>query len=445
MSEKLTEQQRVYKEFSMARRAKTQYPPEYLYNTPGVPIPLTQTTLSYRGGGKKVDETDPYALEKELMVDVYKNPFDTGHEFYTRKTYLDAVSSFVNYRSRTMPDGSYNELHGPLLLGRGSNPLSGDFDFYATGYRSHMNKLGADFISRTIPTQSHASLAQFAGELREGLPDILGFDWKGKGGLRPSRDGGQLSLQFGWIPFIKDLSKMFNAVVNSKQLFEQYVRNSAEFGSTVRRNRVSDPVVQVVSDTIQNSVRPDGLPSDSYWDSQVLYMGGSPTVDKVRRFETLTTQASFSSRYMYSVNEAEDLLSRLDYYATKANYILGFKLTPDVLYELTPWSWLLDWQTDIGSILKNASLFADGNLVLQYGYVMFRETREIGYSSPGLVLDSNTKLNVDTIWKTEYKTRVKASPYGFGVSNENLSQNQIDTLLALVTNGRAHTGTSYKK
>jgi len=435
----LTLQKRVRKAFKTPLRSQYVWRSgdPVVFNDPTRKIELDQTTLSYRSKRRPEDETDPYKLMNELKVDLRRNPLDNGHEFYTRNHRVSMANPSVNYKSPYTASGSFWEHHGAIYLGRKDRDLFGDLDqyLYAPTTLNEVRKRGAEFIAQTIPTRSHASVAQFAGELREGLPDILGFDWKKSMSFRPDRDGGYLAAQFGWIPFIRDLTKMFEAVVNSQQILESYVRNSANFGSTVRRLRESEPEVIIVSDDTTNRVYPNNVESsNTYIDSLMRDFGGLPYVNNVRRFHTNTVQWKFSARYMYSVPEADGLLGRLHNYVDKANHLLGIRLTPDVLFELTPWSWLLDWQSDVGAIMTNATAFSQDSLAMQYGYVMKSEIDEVTYLSDPLMLDGNTPITLTTSYRTEYKSRWQASPYGFGTDFNSLKQNQLDTLIALVSN-----------
>lgn len=438
MEDGFVKQTRIRKNFDTSTRAKS-------YWTQGrssdhsskSSIPLSQTTISYRDKGQ-IDETDPYAAARELRTDMRYNPFDTGHEFYTRKTEIDMAQPNVHFRSRDQlqyPE-MRNLLDGPVFLGDWRNDLSGDFEFGA--HRSTAEMHGRQWINQTAPTQPQASLAQFVGELREGLPDLLGYDWKTGKGWRPDRDGGHLNLTFGTIPIIKDLSKLFNAVVNSKQLIEQYVRD-AQPDRAVRRKRSLDPVVELRSDNSSFIEAPNGVPTDpNYFGSVMTYTNGDRSMPRpVRRFETFTDTWWFSASYKYSIPDGDSLLERFGRYEILANQILGSRFNIATIYELTPWSWLADWQTDLGIVLDNANLFSNADeLALRYAYVMHKTVREVTYLYSDYRLDDVTTLpSIDTIYRTTWKERYRASPFGFGVRNDSLSSSQMDTLLALVSNG----------
>jgi len=433
----LTRQNRIWKQFDVSTRAVARRGDvEYDYSG-REKIALGQTTISYRGGKGREDQTDPYVVAKQIMVDPQRNPLDTGHEFYTRKNELDLATPFLNYRSFSPSGLSKNELHGPVYIRPSQTDFQGSYDFYDANYRAELEYSAREYISRTIPTQSHASVVQFLGELREGLPDILGFDWKKERKFKPSRDGGELSLAFGWLPFIRDLSKMFEAVVNSQQLIKQYVENSAGYGKTVRRVRTSDPRVELKSRSSgYMSGPPAGVPDSSTWLALELQDSRARVdVGNVLRFETETVTDKFTARYQYFLPEDDSIISRMENYAAKANYLLGIRLTPDVLWELTPWSWLADWQADIGTLLKSASAFASGDLVMQYAYFQRKTVREISYTAEPWTFKDQPPVKIDSLYRTVHKSRIRASPYGFGIKPGQLSSSQIDTIIAIVSRG----------
>jgi len=119
----------------------------------------------------------------------------------------------------------------------------------------------------------------------------------------------------------------------------------------------------------------------------------------------------------------------------EANHLFGVIPTPEVVWELTPWSWAVDWFTNVGDVMSNVSSFITDGLVLQYGYIM-EHTRVFGeivctvppsqvgqYGLTGGVLKRT--------YVREYKTRIHADPYGFGIDDTTLTKRQLSILGAL--------------
>jgi hypothetical protein len=106
-------------------------------------------------------------------------------------------------------------------------------------------------------------------------------------------------------------------------------------------------------------------------------------------------------------------------------------LDPNVLWRLAPWSWLVDWFVNAGDVISNLTDMAIDGLVLQYGYMMEHtiicdELRLVGPRfKSGALVDTTLCL------VTETKQRVKATPYGFGLSWSSFSPTQLAILAAL--------------
>lgn len=122
----------------------------------------------------------------------------------------------------------------------------------------------------------------------------------------------------------------------------------------------------------------------------------------------------------------------------EVNKALGALPTPSLVYELMPWSWLLDYFGNLGDIIDNMSYgTAAENLVAKYAYVMstykfrvdysttFTLRKTIGTNSAGL-------RDFQCFYSNEFvnKWRVPANPFGFGTSWD-LNPGQLAILTAL--------------
>jgi hypothetical protein len=99
------------------------------------------------------------------------------------------------------------------------------------------------------------------------------------------------------------------------------------------------------------------------------------------------------------------------------------------VWELTPWSWLADWFTNVGDVVANMSTGYAENLAAQYAYVM-------GTTQISTCWDTslNTKQGVihnSSGYTETYKHRVGASPFGFGLTSNDFSARQWSILAAL--------------
>jgi hypothetical protein len=122
-----------------------------------------------------------------------------------------------------------------------------------------------------------------------------------------------------------------------------------------------------------------------------------------------------------------------------ANQLLGSRITPETLWNLTPWSWLVDWVFNIGDVLSNLSAFSNDGLVMRRGYVMRHENLTHDYTLTGIrFMNGYNPGMIYQRFSTETKIRRSASPYGFSASWPDFSPRQLAILAALgITRGNA--------
>lgn len=404
----------------------------------GLSLGGSQTTTSYRTlyKGQEQDEKDDrnpttrLELYRQLRDD-HKLAYDSGHEFSTEKYEQDcAPSEDVIIRQAGSGGKDQRTYRGPFLPGvafLGSSSLS-----VGMPTALQINADGAKAINRTIPTAPEAGLAQFVGELREKLPSLIGYhslknsqeSFTGKLGAE------HLNLEFGIKPMISDVTSMASSVLHAHKLIAQYRKNSGEI---VRRKTTlrDDMTAQILT---ENAITANPFIS-SYADAGDFFSYDSFMASGGRLTSVKTTESivKFSGAFTYHLAEAHDMLSKLEMYEQLANHLLGTRITPSTIWELTPWSWLFDWFADIGTLLSNLSLLSADSSVVRYGYIMHENRVTVehifkgyqlkpGWSAPSLVSKKETYVR---------KTRTRATPYGFGVNLGALTPRRWAILAAL--------------
>jgi hypothetical protein len=108
----------------------------------------------------------------------------------------------------------------------------------------------------------------------------------------------------------------------------------------------------------------------------------------------------------------------MDRWAQEADKLLGIRITPEVLWDLEPWSWLVDWFSNVGDVFTNITRFSHDGLVMKYGYVMARFDMTDEHTSYGtLWKDATMSTGMSTIVRgNTVKMRQHATPFGFGLS-----------------------------
>jgi len=284
---------------------------------------------------------------------------------------------------------------------------------------------GATAVARCKPTSGESDLSTALGELyHEGLPSVIGHTtWRNR--TLHARNAGEefLNVEFGWLPLVSDVQSFARSLADSDRIISQYERDR---GRLVRRS-YSFPTEKTLDVTVLNSDKdPDGQPGLSG-----SVNSGPTTGGKWIKTTTTSKRRWFSGAFIYGTPLREDHVAASAGLAQKADQLFGLSLTPDVLWNLTPWSWAIDWVTNTGDVLANVSDKMTHGLVMQYGYIMEHTVHTVEYSLTGAVYRGRSVNVPNAKLVTETKKRLGANPFGFGVTWDGLSTAQGAILAAL--------------
>lgn len=348
---------------------------------------------------------------------------DSGGSFFTQKVTVDPGGVLVNEKSKESPVGTWYRHHGKVYPYFYSKKCTTS-DYVAPSSGSQLDASGSILMARALPTNPLSGMGQFLGELRkEGIPSLPTIKaWKNRAAyfkrLGKSGSSEYLNVQFGWMPFIRDIIDFCSVVKNSSKHIQQYQKNS---GKPIRRRR-SLPAQRSSSVTsLGNSYgTPPGLIS--------MYASSGQLTKTV--ITTTEQWASFCFTYYLPVDDGT-IVSKFRRYEALANKLFGLRITPDLLWKLAPWSWAIDWVTNTGSIIRNWSAFQNDGLVLRYGYVMERKTAVTQYALSGVRYKSGRTINSIQTITSVTKSRRRATPYGFGLNPQSFSVFQWSIIAAL--------------
>lgn len=281
-----------------------------------------------------------------------------------------------------------------------------------------LDVLGTQIIANVLPTNPVAGLAVAVGEIREGLPSIVGLR-SFRDRLAHARDAGDeyLNVEFGWKPLLSDLRKFSDALTKEDEILRQYIRNS---GKRVKR-RVTLPVNKQVSEWKGKGIAQPILSSPLYVEPE-----GDMTI-----ISTIERKRWFSGCFTYYVGDPRttDVTLRN---AQLRNKLWGDRVTPEVIWDLTPWSWAADWFADTGAVLHNIGAFLNDGLVMPYAYVMEQTTVTKEYKLENVQYrNADGPSSMGQTFTTVSKVRRRATPFGFGLTHDDLSVRQIAILAAL--------------
>lgn len=296
---------------------------------------------------------------------------------------------------------------------------------------STLMQAGSTAIARCIPTNPVADGATFLGELKAGVPKAIGRELL-KSKFKDYRKVGSeyLNVEFGWKPIVSDLKKFGSAVTDSHRILEQLHRDS---GKNIHR-KYTFPDVVTQTETVtsgQYCYLPSGivLATQQYDSSGIL-------TQRVK----VTTSTWLSACFTYHLNLGTTLPDRVARSAAEVRKLYGLELTPEVVWNLTPWSWALDWEGSMGDVLHNVSRFSQDGLVMRYGYIMQSKTAEVEYTlHRGGPLTAQDNGDLRMIVTSQSKVRRRATPYGFGFDMTALTGRQSAILGALgISRGPRH-------
>lgn len=392
----------------------------------GSPYVATEKIPDYVGRQKTVSEGHPFDRRKSGGL-----TGDIGGPFFSQKRYVESGISILKgtYDGASLPQhGDFITFHGPAMV---CIPPNGSFSewptdkigFPSSSLEGNLDALGATAISRCSPTNSVANAATFLGELmKDGLPSIIGSQtWKGRTATARSAGSEYLNVQFGWLPLVNDVQKFAKGVSHASTVMKQFERDA---GKVVRR-RYNFPLIVETSEEGFGSgnARTATWPTNSDMWSQA---GGR----QVTRRREIVRSRWFSGAFTYHLPYGYDSRKAMDSYALLADR-LGLSLTPETLWELAPWSWAVDWFSNVGDVVKNVSNFITYGLVMHHGYMMDHTIVKDTYTAPTSGLQPEFGSPDPLVLVTETKIRRQAHPFGFGVSWDGLSPFQASILAAL--------------
>lgn len=364
---------------------------------------------------------------------------DVGGPFKTIKTTAQVIgqpvsitsekdnSQYFQYRGYLIPPGI------PRVGGENTQPILCPTDIGLSS--SQMNVKGAEAVSLCSPLNPISGAATFLSELvSEGLPALPGSSvWKETTRSWLGKSGNEfLNYEFGIAPTLEEILEFKDAITKAALTLRQFQRDS---GKVVRRQFNFPTENSVSEETIQPNARA--------WYGNVNRPGFNiGLLGETVRIRNTSRKVAFSGAFTYHVPSGDDFFGRLGKIADDAQ-VLGVLPTPETLWELTPWSWAVDWFSDAQEVITNLQNMELYGLVMRYGYLMVETIVDDIYfmkGSSGLhclqgdgVTYAPVPLNmVSTVSvKSTEKRRVHANPFGFGVEWADLSPTQLAIAAAL--------------
>ena len=226
-----------------------------------------------------------------------------------------------------------------------------------------------------------------------------------------------INVEFGWKPLLNDLRTIAEVVPKYDDIWRQLVR--AHHRVHKKRFVLYD---DVISSSSSGPYRGTFLAKPGVTKCYPGFVASGNeylTVSTVRRMKVWCSgqfRVGLPNVNLPGIPEAD---------FRRWRHALGVFPTPSLVYKVTPWTWLIDWYTNLGVIIDNWEAYLIDGVVADYAYVMCHiredETRVV----------TGPYGNGRAHYVREVLARDRANPYGFGLSNTDLTLSQKAILTAL--------------
>lgn len=250
------------------------------------------------------------------------------------------------------------------ITGIGHRALHGRFGFVPTWPSPillpavNVTEYATKLAANTNPARPSISIPNFIHELRD-LPQLLRVDGRSK---LHSLANHNLATQFGLLPTISDLKKLFSflTIANKRGDEIKQLDENGGYRKQIRLDSFSEEWQDLSQTTIESSC---GIVRSKIHRKETREVWGSI------RWKPNTASLNF----MLRSETGRSLIP------PRWAYLFGLHPTQitSVIWEALPWSWLVDWSTNVGDYLvasNNSLAFVDGPI-----NVMVKDIYEVTY------------------------------------------------------------------
>lgn len=368
---------------------------------------------------------------------------DSGHVFTSVKTVAFPLKARGHW---TYTYNTYDgQVYGPLIspYNASGRIMSIPTTSYSITSSTERQNMFNGVFKDITPNRPDGSIFVALMELLRGdIPHFIGnlqrFTSVSGRSIKDYKDaakavGGEyLNTVFGWAPLVRELQGIINVLITIDRMVyaESYRRKRVWNGPSSSSERA---VTQLIT-----GGSPKSYPGHET--KQLTSQGIAPflLVAECTEFLTLGENYHLSSRLSALARPTSKTIG----FAEKAEEILqrlGFVTSLAEVWELVPYSWLIDWVSNIGASIHNANVYSPttGKYTLDYAYVSTHSTRSVMHSVRSATM--NNKSSDDTFvferaasfFSSVTKSRDRATPFGFGTQLGSLSTSQFAILVAL--------------
>lgn len=172
-----------------------------------------------------------------------------------------------------------------------------------------------------------------------------------------------------------------------------------------------------------------------------VFIGEDTGAAKSTKVVTTRERIWFEGQFRYFIPMADDIASKWERWNLLGRRMAGLSVSslPETVWAIAPWTWLGDWFADFSSFFQNVDYLGGDGLLLDRGYLMRHIRVEHRLDQVTTATYQGLKRSASYGYVAERKTRIRASPWGFGLTFDGLSTRQQSILAALgVTRGKRY-------
>lgn len=388
-----------------------------------------------RGQNRRFRVGGPFASVKIATDSLSVSGFGTyfATEGSTRREYTGGFCNPVLHHDA--PDTSHYTSGGPSTL-QGNPFIPDTSSFEQRAFTDTMPKiekvsaLNALYEFKDVPGQ----LKQTSRIFKDLYIDQVGVKTALKSQLMPNRVAEDyLNYHFGWVPFCKDIAQMVDYIIFSKQYLDDISHGNDTW---IKRKAVLLDVTAkaLLGSGLSFGCEPQG--EDMNQLCNIMETNGQFHFGSYKVWSETTTRCWAEGAFKYYRPEFD---TKMPYYGTKVAEInrhlaaAGLRLTPYHIWKAIPWSWCIDWFSNVGDVIKRQDAqYLDG-MVTKYLYLMHHR-KQVIKSEHFLNFKSGARTVTFTRYLDVKQRKDASSPYGFVLGGD-LSATQWSILAALGLTG----------
>jgi hypothetical protein len=419
----------------------------------GISAPTTKGSLATRLADRKryMEEFQRAAFPAETQSGSVStdrtSTTDSGHLFATFKAYRSPMRAIATFGQPGASTSYSGDLWGAAGFPGFINPSPHSFSFAGSGAATGLGVVETQrqaranaFFASTAPDRNDATLAVTVIELLRGdIPSLLKNFQEMMAGMRSIKNllgSDYLNITFGWTPLIQEYANVIRVGMQlERAVYYESFRRKRQWDGPTKKTALTESYI------LSNTGFP--YPSGANFPSPgwTPPAGGSGLGISTRG-ETKVVESEdyhFTSKYTGLAKAGRRAESFSDQ-AVDVMRQLGVIDDPRLLWDLTPYSWLVDWFTSMGDSIANAAVYSPvkGRYSVDYAYMttQYNRTQEsLALLVPQIPANGDLKsLRFVKPQAEAYQTvrwRSRATPFGFGTQLGSLSTSQYAILVAL--------------